>query len=205
MATQHQEMSNKERMMDNKIHYSSRYYANTLDIVSLAVWPCMLLLPLVLTSDTSLHYSKVFPLEWYEVDIGNPKPLGLTLGILAVFVGQIFIALYHYYVLKVQRNTKSIFNRVPIQKEGAPMYDYFEGLLDHLSQPEGFVLLTLYLSGTWMCNLMPSTYYSFDGEIDYVKVALCLICQDGIQYAMHRLEHVASPEIYKRSHKPHHR
>ena len=85
------------------------------------------------------------------------------------------------------------------------MYDYFEGLLDHLSQPEGFVLLTLYLSGTWMCNLMPSTYYSFDGEIDYVKVALCLICQDGIQYAMHRLEHVASPEIYKRSHKPHHR
>ena len=177
-----------------------------LDLLGCLVWPCMLLLPLVLTSDTEFHYSKVFPVEWYDVsgDLEKPKPLGLTLGILAVFVGHIFIVLYHFFVLQFQRNGNGT-KRISIQKEGAPLYNYFEGLISHLSQPEGFVLLTIYLSGTWMANLMPSSYYSFQGGIDYLKVALCLVCQDGIQYIMHRLEHAVSPEIYKRSHKPHHR
>lgn len=92
-----------------------------------------------------------------------------------------------------------------IQMQGAPQYDFFDGLKTHLSQPEGFVLLSIYLSGTWMCKLMPFSYYSFEGGINYHKLFLCLVLQDGVQYTMHRLEHVVSMEFYRKSHKPHHR
>jgi len=166
----------------------------------------MLLLPLVLNSNTFMHYTKVFQEDWYLVGDDNDderKPLGLCLGILAVFVGHVFVVAYHYFVLKFQHWSGG--ELVSIQKEGAPNYYYLEELIGHLSQPEGFALLSMYLSGTWMYNLMPASYYSFEGGIDLGKVALCLICQDGVQYVMHRLEHVVSPEIYKRSHKPHHR
>ena len=33
----------------------------------------------------------------------------------------------------------------------------------------------------------------------------CLLVQDFVQYVMHVFEHKASPELYKMSHKPHHR
>ena len=61
--------------------------------------------------------------------------------------------------------------------------------MEHLSQPEGFVLLGAYLVGTWMMRLMPPSYYSFEGGIDWTAVALQLVLQDGIQFAMHLLEH----------------
>jgi sterol desaturase/sphingolipid hydroxylase (fatty acid hydroxylase superfamily) len=77
--------------------------------------------------------------------------------------------------------------------------------MTHLAQPEGFVLLGLYLSFTWLFNLMPYSYYSFHGTIQIKETFLCLVIQDGIQYTMHRLEHIVSPAFYQKSHKPHHK
>jgi sterol desaturase/sphingolipid hydroxylase (fatty acid hydroxylase superfamily) len=171
------------------------------------VWPLMFTLPLVLSSPNSpFHYSLVFPESWYAYDpaVDSPKPLGLTLGILAVAVGQFWVLLF-FYLYKYGH--LSVHGREPtsIQTKGARPYEFLEGLSTHLSQPEGFVLLGGYLSTTWLLNLMPKSYYSFEGTIQWQEVFLCLVMQDGIQYLMHYLEHVVSPAFYQLSHKPHHR
>jgi sterol desaturase/sphingolipid hydroxylase (fatty acid hydroxylase superfamily) len=53
--------------------------------------------------------------------------------------------------------------------------------------------------------MMPDSYYSFQGGINWVHVILQLLCQDSIQYMMHYLEHKANAKFYQMSHKPHHR
>lgn len=186
-------------------HFSKHLLPWTLAIV----WPLMCTLPLLLTLENSpMHYSSIFPKYWYSVNpdvslVNEPKPLGLILGIMAVFVGHVFLVPIFYLFRKGYltggKEPKSI------QSSGARNYYFSEGLVSHLSQPEGFVLLALYLSITWMYNLMPRSYYSFEGGIQWSKVLTCLATQDGLQYAMHRLEHCVSPEFYKVSHKPHHR
>lgn len=172
--------------------------------MSAVMWPLMLTVPLVLNED-KWHYSKVFPESWYTIDKDNgPKPLGLCLGLLAVAVGQL-LCLFVFFFFKYGYMSQNGEEPLPIQKKGARPYDYLEGVATHLSQPEGFVLLGGYLSGTWMFSLMPDSYYSFEGGIDYPKVFLCLVVQDGIQFVTHLLEHNVSPAFYKYSHKPHHR
>jgi sterol desaturase/sphingolipid hydroxylase (fatty acid hydroxylase superfamily) len=52
---------------------------------------------------------------------------------------------------------------------------------------------------------MPLRYYSFEGGISPPAVARCLLCQDLLQYAMHRVEHHLPLTAYRASHKPHHR
>lgn len=175
------------------------------------VWPLLLFLPLLLSNPySSTSYAQVFDLSWYEYDFSTgdrPKPLGLCLGILAVGIGQVFVIAYFYlhkYCFYAD-STKNSTTPPPIQVKGAPLYKFLEGVKTHLSQPEGFVLLTLYLSGTWMFRLMPPSYYSFEGTIEVEKVFLCLAVQDFVQYVMHRLEHAVSPTFYKYSHKPHHK
>ena len=173
---------------------------------SAMVWPLIFSLPLVMTLPGSpLSYDQIFPPSLYEYDHvdreSRPKPLGLCLGLLAVAVGQIFVLIVFYFF----KFGYFSFGTEPlsIQTKGARLYDFFEGVVTHLSQPEGFVLLGCYLSGTWMFRLMPSSYYSFEGGIEWPKVFLCLVVQDGIQYVMHRLEHF-HPTFYIYSHKPHH-
>mmetsp|Transcript_54805 Transcript_54805/g.81371 ORF Transcript_54805/g.81371 Transcript_54805/m.81371 type:complete len:373 (-) Transcript_54805:32-1150(-) len=194
------------------------------------VWPLMLTVPLLLSSPYSFtSYDSTFPPSWYEYDHDTgdrPKPLGLFLGIFAVAVGQVFVLCYFYlhshgyfgsvktFLSEVSinkseneeesRDVKQL-TPPPVQVKGAPQYAFSEGLQTHLSQPEGFVLLTVYLSGTWMFRLMPACYYSFEGGIQWARVFACLILQDGIQYLMHRLEHGVSPAFYRMSHKPHHK
>lgn len=174
------------------------------------VWPLMSTLPLLLTNnDLPFHYSNVFPHSWYHydeysIDDSKPKPLGLVLGILAVFVGHVFLISTFYLYKMGYLSTDGSIPR-SIQSNGGRSYLFMEGLKTHLSQPEGFVLLSLYLTITWMCNLMPKSYYSFNGTIQWSRVFLCLVSQDCLQYVMHRLEHRVSPEFYKVSHKPHHR
>jgi hypothetical protein len=175
---------------------------------SAIVWPLLFTLPLAMTLPGSpLLYSQIFPEVWYEYDHsdpeGRPKPLGLCLGLLAVAIGQLFVLMVFYFF----KYGYFSFGREPlsIQTKGARPYEFFEGLVTHLSQPEGFVLMGGYLSGTWMFRLMPSSYYSFEGGIEWPKVVLCLVLQDGIQYIMHRLEHDAHPKFYQFSHKPHHK
>eukprot|EP00521_Asterionellopsis_glacialis_P017060 CAMPEP_0195293582 /NCGR_PEP_ID=MMETSP0707-20130614/12809_1 /TAXON_ID=33640 /ORGANISM="Asterionellopsis glacialis, Strain CCMP134" /LENGTH=356 /DNA_ID=CAMNT_0040354329 /DNA_START=138 /DNA_END=1208 /DNA_ORIENTATION=+ len=179
-----------------------------LPFVGLLVWPCMLTLPLIMTFPWSpTSYDSLFPQEWYHVEEDTPpKPLGLCLGILAVAVGQVFVLLYFYLHKYGYLSPLSSHDEPPsIQSKGAPTYEFFEGVVTHLSQPEGFVLLATYLSTTWMFHWMPNSYYSFQGGIQWKELALCLVLQDGIQYAMHRLEHSISPTFYQKSHKPHHK
>lgn len=168
-----------------------------------------------------------------EDDTIRRKPLGLILGILSVAVGQvgvwIFFYLYKYGYLTSssssltdshvtcakEHNSSSLKMYVEptsIQTKGSVKYEYLEGVLTHISQPEGFVVLTAYLAITWMFNLMPDSYYQFTnketgtfGSIQYKELFLCLVIQDAIQYVMHRLEHDLSPTFYQKSHKPHHK
>ena len=172
------------------------------------VWPSIVTLPLILT--TGNFYQTVFPSTWYDdkptdywqtVEKGKwPLPLGLILGILAVVVGQLFTILYF-----ALRRFGYMGTLVSVQKEGATKYELLEGISTHLFQPEGFVMLGGYLIGTWMFGLMPASYYSFSGGINWIHVAAQLLLQDFVQYLMHLLEHRASANFYRLSHKPHHR
>ena len=168
--------------------------------LGLLVWPGMWTVPLLLSSPYSpISYRDVFPEQWYTVS-DSPKPLGLLLGILAVAVGQVGVLCFFYLFRQGYLGP-----RTSIQTKGARPYDFTEGVTTHLAQPEGFGLLAGYLTVTWMFHLMPESYYSFEGGIQWHLVFLCLVLQDGLQYVMHILEHVLSPRFYQLSHKPHHR
>lgn len=65
----------------------------------------------------------------------------------------------------------------PIQVAGARPYDFTEALRSHVSEPGGFALLVAYLCGTWMFNLMPASYYSFEGGVQPMKVLAQLLIQ----------------------------
>ncbi|KAL3769558.1 hypothetical protein ACHAWU_005510 [Discostella pseudostelligera] len=196
----------------------------------LLVWPCMLFLPLLLNHTINFHYTNLFPREWYttrgenwldkSIELGGiwewgtnhwlqfigehskplRHPLGLSLGISAVAVGHVFLLLYF------RLHQQQILGKTtPVQRRGTVQYIYSEALQNHLSQPGGFLLLGLYLTITWVFDMLPPSYYSFAGGIQYSRVALCLICQDFVQFVMHKLEHVAHPKMYRISHKPHHK
>ena len=167
------------------------------------VWPCLLALPLTLTITASpLHYSRIFRPEFYEYDGSNPKPLGLSLGIAAVAIGQVFVwIIFYFYKFGYLSGAEPL----SVQSKGSREYKFMEGLRTHIAQPEGFAALAGYLALTWMLNLMPVSYYSFEGGIQWKETAMCLVVQDGLQYVMHRLEHDLSAAFYQKSHKPHHR
>lgn len=193
--------------------------------IGLAIWPFMLFLPLLLNHTTKFHYSALFPRTWYTIYgknwldksieeggvwewgtelYGGAKPLrhplGLTLGISAVAIGHFFLLIY--FRLHQQQ---LLGPTTPVQSRGAAPYVYSEALKNHLAQPGGFFLLGMYLATTWVFDLLPPSYYSFAGGIQYADVARCLVCQDFVQFVMHRLEHVVHPKVYRYSHKPHHK
>lgn len=167
-----------------------------------SVWLGICAFPLVLT--WSNWYRELFPAAWYDESPQHPeplaaKPLGLTLGIVAVAVGQVCVLVYH-----TLRYNGLLGETGRVQMK-LRTYDFYEGLRTHLSQPEGFALIGGYLIGTWMLGLMPPSYYSFAGGINWFHVAAQLLLQDGIQWAMHLAEHKVSVSVYQQSHKPHHR
>jgi lathosterol oxidase len=180
-------------------------------ILAFFLWPLLISLPLYLT--TNDNYKLHFQSEWYDATppsesvVEWPSPLGLSLGILAVIIGQIATLIYHWLHVRT-----FVFGAVKsVQRSGAEDHNFWRECVDHLSQPEGFVLLGLYLSGTWMFRLMPPSYYAFEGGIQWGAVAVQLLLQDTIQSAMHLLEHKVDDLLgtrkwfYRRSHKPHHR
>jgi alternative squalene epoxidase len=173
---------------------------------ALALWVNFLTVPLFFSFGKD-RFEDIFPREWYVTAptdywmTGNyPSPVGLCLGLLAVVVGQVGVLVYFYC-----RRNGMLGSLTPIQKEGPRKYDFMEGMITHLSQPEGFVILGSYLIGTWMIGLMPSTYYSFAGGINPIHVFMQLLSVDFFQTVMHYLEHKVSPYLYQISHKPHHR
>eukprot|EP00615_Pteridomonas_danica_P001399 CAMPEP_0114352518 /NCGR_PEP_ID=MMETSP0101-20121206/18006_1 /TAXON_ID=38822 ORGANISM="Pteridomonas danica, Strain PT" /NCGR_SAMPLE_ID=MMETSP0101 /ASSEMBLY_ACC=CAM_ASM_000211 /LENGTH=288 /DNA_ID=CAMNT_0001492959 /DNA_START=91 /DNA_END=957 /DNA_ORIENTATION=- len=176
-------------------------------MTSLLIWPLILIVPLILTYNS--YYEKVFDRQWYDPELNQtrPSPLGLTLGLVTVAIGQIFTIIYHFLHVRV-----GLFGEVRgIHKDGVENYDFWTETKHHLAQPEGFVILGLYLIGTWMVRLMPDSYYQFEGGIDWVKVLMQLLLQDAIQCGMHILEHEIDKILgtklwfYRKSHKPHHR
>lgn len=182
--------------------------------LGLWVWPAIISFPLLLTVGDLYKY--IFPSDAYDAEPKQylhirysndtyyehewPSPLGLTLGILAVVIGQIFTLLYFF-----SWNAGSFGALVPVEKNGPPLYSLMEGLKTHLAQPEGFLMLGGYLIITWMFGFMPSSYYSFSGGINWFHVAAQLLIQDFVQYGMHLMEHNLDKRLYRMSHKPHHR
>jgi lathosterol oxidase len=94
---------------------------------------------------------------------------------------------------------------VAIQGEGARAYDFWAGLKSHIAQPEGFLIVGGWLIGTWMFDILPNSYFSFEGGIQWPLVFAGLLIQDGIQWLLHWAEHRVHTTIYQYSHKPHHR
>lgn len=127
-----------------------------------------------------------------------PSPVGLTLGLLSVVVGQIVVIAYHFVRFFYT-------HPITIQKEVRKPYEFWEGVRTHLAQPEGFFVLGSYLVGTWMFNLMPQSYYDMSGSVNLYHVLLQLLIQDAIQTLMHIGEHKISARLYQLSHKPHHK
>jgi len=115
-------------------------------LITIVVWPCIIAVPLILTYDNL--YKDLFSSDWYDVTprdfwtsgSGWPSPVGLSLGIFAVVVGQICVLIYF-----ISRKLGYLGSLQPIQKVGSPKYDVIDGLLTHLAQPEGFVMLGAYL------------------------------------------------------------
>lgn len=136
-------------------------------------------------------YTLIFPSNWYDNSPRDfyresvwPSPLGLSLGLFTVLVGQILMLIYF-----CARRAGAFGETRAIQKEGSRKYDLTEALGAHFCQPEGLVMMGGYLIGTWMFGLMPSSYYSFAGGINWKHVLVQLLIQDFVQYAMHLLEH----------------
>jgi len=183
-------------------------------LASCLIWPLLCALPLALTWGGAIcGYQAVFPRSWYDEEPFHPvlgdyfvadprtvKPLGLSLGLLAVAVGQVFVLVYHFL-----RFNGYLGAMKPVQAKARERYNFVHGMASHLAQPEGFGLIGGYLIGTWMLGWMPSSYYSFAGGIHWRYVIAQLLLQDFIQAVMHYGEHKVSAWVYKNSHKSHHR
>mmetsp|Transcript_92151 Transcript_92151/g.160077 ORF Transcript_92151/g.160077 Transcript_92151/m.160077 type:complete len:363 (+) Transcript_92151:81-1169(+) len=191
----------------SKVHRSnvSRLVSEAKALLALAVWPGICVLPIALTAGDA--YRRIFPSAWYDDApvLQQPgeqlftKPLGLVLGITAVAVGQVVTICYH-----ALRRFDYLGDTVKIQVKEKP-YTFLKALASHLAQPEGFALIGGYLVSTWMLGLMPASYYSFSGGINWLHVAAQVLLQDLLQYLMHLGEHKVSSWVYAHSHKPHHR
>lgn len=136
---------------------------------------------------------------------GWPSPVGLFLGLAAVAVVQLFVTLPYYYALRTGI-IKRPFIQIKRQAKGVDMEESFlHGVFKHLSNPEGFVLLGGYLSGTWMFGLMPASYYLlWETRPSLLDVVLQLLINDLYQTLAHLAEHQIK-SIYKKAHKPHHK
>jgi hypothetical protein len=100
---------------------------------SLLLWYSIAALPLVMNLYNPL--SKAYTYEYYFPNVPNeptsswPSPIGLSLGILAVIIGHIFVLIYFTLRTSLFKNQLT-----SIQKEGPPQYDLMKEMMTHLSQ-----------------------------------------------------------------------
>ena len=82
-----------------------------------------------------------------------------------------------------------------------------EGMSSHLANPGGIIMMVAYLCASWMFDMLPCSYYSFEGGVRWWMVFAQVCSQDLLMFLLHYFEHKGplGPEFYKRSHKPHHR
>ena len=143
------------------------------------------------------------------------NPRGLIYGLLSVALGQIFVVIPYYYLLRkqyikrpfIQQKFEQEYKRKRPSDGGRNNWDdestFLSEMKNHLFQLEGFFLLGTYLSVTWIFNLMPETYYDLDGPVKFLDVLLQLLVVDFFQTIMHFGEHYVA-NFYIKSHKPHH-
>ena len=157
---------------------------------------------LAMTGNASNHASTVTPSRttcpgerWGRW----PSPVGLFLGLLAAVVAQIIVIVYHYVRLKWCATRR-------VQLQPRP-YPFVEGVQSHLANPGGVLMMAGYLCIYWMFDLMPCSYYSFEGGVRPWMVFLQVCTQDLFMYLLHYFEHKGplGPRFYQSSHKPHHR
>lgn len=128
-----------------------------------------------------------------------PSPVGLSLGILAALVAQLLVIAYHYARLRWTPTRR-------VQTKPRP-YEFLEGVSSHLANPGGVVMMVVYLCTSWMFDVMPCSYYSFEGGVRWWMVGAQICCQDLLMFLLHYFEHKGplGPQFYQVSHKPHHR
>ena len=158
--------------------------------ISFFIWTSIISLPLILTYNDL--YLSIFPLKKI------PSYIGLILGISSVIIGHSSCLVYFYIF-------KNVYSPTFIQKKETPNYIFKDELLNHLCRYEGFIIINLYLIITWIFKILPLSYYSFNGGIIWTDVLSLLLLQDFIQYLIHILEHKLNIELYRISHKHHHR
>jgi len=184
----------------NLIPNSFRVISNILLVTSLT--SIIIVVPLLLTYKDS--YKLIIPNKYYSEfndKVASPLYFGLIFGLSSVAIGQFFTLLYFYLLKK-----KYILNNVVfIQKKNLNNYIYYNELIIHLSNPEGFIMIGVYLIFTWMYKIMPLSYYSFTGGIIWKDVLLQLVIQDSLQFIMHIIQHKSFSFLYKISHKLHHK
>jgi sterol desaturase/sphingolipid hydroxylase (fatty acid hydroxylase superfamily) len=128
-----------------------------------------------------------------------PDPTGLCYGLLSVVIGQIVVIGYHHWHVHHAASSKIQKNSIDTRTT------FWADCVVHLVQPEGFLLIGGYLTGTWMLDLMPASYYTWNGGVSVLNLFLQLCLTDCLQTIMHIGQHKLSANIYQRSHKPHHR
>lgn len=139
-----------------------------------------------------------------------PNAVGLMTGITSVAIGQVLIILYHYVRSEVMFKNENATatsgkdNTIQLKPIMYHPLGFFYEVKGHFARPEAFVMLGTYLSATWMLNLMPESYYDWDGAVDWKMVLLKLLFVDILTYSNHLTEHRV-PAIYKHGHKPHHK
>ena len=128
-----------------------------------------------------------------------PSPFGLSLGIGAALVAQISLVCYHYARLRWSATKR-------VQLQPRP-YEFWEGVTSHLGNPGGIVMMVVYLCASWMFDVMPCSYYHFEGGMRWWMVFAQIMSQDLFMFLLHYFEHKGplGPQFYKVSHKPHHR
>lgn len=131
-----------------------------------------------------------------------PDATGLLLGIACVLAVHFTFVIPYYYCLYI-----GIIKRpfVQIKNKTFKGTSFFKRLKKHIKNPEGFLLLAIYLSATWMLGIMPKSYYVLsENNLSTIDVILQLVINDIYQTIAHLTEHKIKT-IYIKSHKMHHK
>ena len=190
------QIANSFYLISNLFTKINKVIVNILLVTSLT--STIIVVPLLLTYKD--NYKFIIPNKYYSEFI-TPSYFGLIFGLSSVVIGHFFTLLYFYLL----QNKYILNDLVPIQKKKLSIYFYYDALISHLFQPEGFIMIGGYLIFTWMYKIMPLSYYSFTGNIIWMDVLQQLLIQDSLQFIMHIVQHKSYSILYKISHKPHHK
>lgn len=161
-------------------------------------------------SSKSLTYLRLSAVEATTTAAGSTKALrhrewsGLLWGLGFAGFGQVVILSYHY----LRRERGFFTDDYPLIQQApttTPRPTFFSQALAHFAKPSSFALLIAYLSLIWKASAQPESYYDEDiAKLRWSHVLAQLVVVDAFTYINHLAEHSLA-ELYRLSHKPHHR